>query len=35
LTPVKVAVANSDEIDRRALEQLSHVHRREAVGPGG
>jgi hypothetical protein len=33
LTPVKVAVARSDEIDRRALEQLSHVHRREAVAP--
>jgi hypothetical protein len=33
LTPAKVAVAQVDEIDRQALEALSRVHRREAVGP--
>ena len=31
LTPIKVAVASADKIDRNALEDLAETHRRESA----
>jgi hypothetical protein len=32
LTPVRVAEAPADAVDRRALERLAQIHRRESIG---